>query len=185
MLCRQMMILGLAALPMPLLAVAFGSQQAEVPKPQTQKAHTQKGQRVFEMWTYISDHSNHDTIDQHFRNHAVRLYQKHGIELVGFWRFVGETHPANPVQKSSANPIQKSSANPVRNHTANEGEKHGKNDTLVALLAFPSRQAAVTSWKAMGADPEWAKELQACSQGHLFIKSEMLSLLPTDYSPMR
>src|SRR5258707_290629 len=36
-------------------------------------------------------------------------------------------------------------------------EKDGKANTLIYVLAFPSREAAAASWKAFQADPEWHK----------------------------
>ncbi len=36
-------------------------------------------------------------------------------------------------------------------------EKDGKNDKLVYILAYPSREAADASWKAFRTDPDWIK----------------------------
>ena len=185
MLRRYMTTLALAVLSMSFFAIASGSQQAQVPqtgtqKAHTQKAHTQKAQRVFEMWMYVSDHTKHDQVDQHFRNHAVPLYQKHGIELIGSWTIHVEPPHVAQDQKHAATPVQNPPGNAIH-----KDQKHATNDTVVALLAFPSHEAAAASWKAMATDPEWTKEVQATNRGHYFIKSEKLGLQPTDYSPMR
>jgi NIPSNAP len=208
MLRRYVTTLALAVLSMSFFAIASGSPQAQVPQTGTQKTHTQKADtqkalRVFEMWMYVSDHTKHDQVDQHFRNHAVPLYQKHGIELIGTWTIhhveaphvaQDQKHAATPVQNPPSNAIREKhaatpNASPGFTHpTTNairKDQKHAANDTVVALLAFPSHEAAAASWKAMATDPEWTKEVQATIRGHYFIKAEKLGLQPTDYSPMR
>ena len=62
---------------------------------------------------------------------------------------------------------------------------HAQN-TLVYLLAHPSREAARESWAAFGADPEW-RRVQAASEanGKIVDHVESVFLDPTDFSPMR
>lgn len=43
------------------------------------------GQRVFEMRTYYTHPGRLDALNARFRDHTCRLFQKHGMELVGFW----------------------------------------------------------------------------------------------------
>ena len=61
-----------------------------------------------------------------------------------------------------------------------------KDNTLVYLLAYPSREAAKASWDAFRQDPEW-KKVASESQvnGPLTSKVESVFLTPTDYSPMK
>jgi NIPSNAP len=62
-------------------------------------------------------------------------------------------------------------------------EKDGKNDKLVYILAYPSKEAAVASWKAFGTDPEWIKARDASEKdGKIVKKVESVFLNPTDYS---
>jgi hypothetical protein len=62
-------------------------------------------------------------------------------------------------------------------------EKDGKNDKLVYLLAYPSREAATASWKAFQSDPEWIKARDASEKdGKIVKKVESVYLNPTDYS---
>jgi len=87
-----------------------------------------------------------------------------------------------------------------KDHTLDIFKKHGmnsviyfkpedeplKNNTLVYMLSFPSRDAAKKSWDAFRNDPEWqkvAKESEA--NGKLVTKVESIFLDPTDYSPMK
>ncbi len=61
--------------------------------------------------------------------------------------------------------------------------KDGKDDKLIYLLAYPSREAAVASWKAFTSDPVW-KAAQAASEqdGKIVKKVDSVFLNPTDYS---
>lgn len=65
-------------------------------------------------------------------------------------------------------------------------EGNAAEDTLVYLLAFPSREAREASWKAFFQDPEWQKAY-ADSRVDGPIVKEVISqfLAPTDYSPIR
>ncbi|MEX0676376.1 MAG: NIPSNAP family protein [Pirellulales bacterium] len=59
-------------------------------------------------------------------------------------------------------------------------------NTLVYVLAYPSREARDKSWKAFMADPEWQAAYKAShASGPLVknVKSQFLN--PTDYSPIR
>jgi hypothetical protein len=59
-------------------------------------------------------------------------------------------------------------------------------NTLVYILAYPSREARETSWKAFIADPEWHKARDASeANGKLVKKVESKFLTPTDYSPIK
>ena len=65
-------------------------------------------------------------------------------------------------------------------------EKDGKANTLVYLLAFPSRDAAKASWKAFQDDPEWQKaRAESERDGKLVSKVTSVFMEPTDYSPIR
>jgi hypothetical protein len=59
-------------------------------------------------------------------------------------------------------------------------------NTLIYILAHPSREAAGKNWQAFQNDPEWQK-VKATSemQGALTTKIESVFADPTDYSPMK
>jgi hypothetical protein len=88
-----------------------------------------------------------------------------------------------------------------RDHTLRFFEKHGmtnigywipadapkSENTLVYILAHPSREAAKKSWAAFGADPEWQK-VRTESQKDGAIMSgppESVYLNPADFSPIK
>jgi hypothetical protein len=68
----------------------------------------------------------------------------------------------------------------------NPTDEQQAKQTLVYLLAFPSKEAAVKSWKDFGADPEW-KAVKEVSEknGRLVDRIESVYLNPTDYSPLK
>jgi hypothetical protein len=83
-----------------------------------------------------------------------------------------------------------------REQTVKLFEKHGmtnigywvpvdnKDNKLIYLLAYPSREARETSWKAFAADPVWQKVKKATeANGPIVAKVEYMFLKPTDYSP--
>jgi hypothetical protein len=41
--------------------------------------------RVYELRTYICFEGKLDALKARFRDHTIRLFQKHGIESVGYW----------------------------------------------------------------------------------------------------
>src|SRR4051812_15647882 len=68
--------------------------------------------------------------------------------------------------------------------TPTDGEK--SKNTLVYILAYPSREARDASWKAFSADPEWKAAREASEKdGKIVAKTESVFLKPTDYSPMK
>lgn len=86
-----------------------------------------------------------------------------------------------------------------RDHTNALFKKHGMEvvgywvptdpklkDTLVYILAYPSKEAREQAWKDFQADPDWKKALAASEKdGKLTKKVESVYMTPTDYSPMK
>jgi hypothetical protein len=87
-----------------------------------------------------------------------------------------------------------------RDHTNKLFAKHGietigywvptdepaSKNTLVYILAFPSREAREASWKAFGADPEWKAAKEASEADGKIVKQIISQFLaPTDYSPIK
>lgn len=68
--------------------------------------------------------------------------------------------------------------------TPTDGE--AASNTLVYILAYPSREAATASWKAFQADPVWVKAKgESEVDGKLVDKVVSVFLKPTDYSPIK
>lgn len=59
-------------------------------------------------------------------------------------------------------------------------------NTLVYILAYPSKEARETSWKNFVADPDWVKaKAESEKEGVLVSKVIQQYMTPTDYSPMK
>ena len=60
-------------------------------------------------------------------------------------------------------------------------------DTLIYVLAYPSKEAREKSWKDFQADPEWQKaKAESEKDGPILAKPpESVYMTPTDYSPIK
>lgn len=87
-----------------------------------------------------------------------------------------------------------------RNHTIQIFEKHGmtsiaywvpqdaplSQNTLIYVLAHPSREAAKKNWDAFRNDPEWQKvQKESEANGKLVSKVESVYMDPADFSPIK
>ena len=87
-----------------------------------------------------------------------------------------------------------------RNHTNKLFVKHGmelvgywtpteepaSQNTLIYILAFPSKEAKEKAWKAFRDDPEWKKVVaETEANGKLVEKVESVVMKSTDYSPIK
>ena len=108
-----------------------------------------KNAQIFEMRTYYSPPGKLDQLHARFRDHTLKLFEKHGMTNVGYWVPID-----NPDNK------------------------------LIYLLAFPSAEARMASWKGFMADPDWQKAYKTSeTKGTLVSKLESVVLEATDYSP--
>ena len=56
---------------------------------EAQQAASSSGkERFFEMRTYYAAEGKADALDARFRDHTNRLFKKHGIDIIGYWRRV-------------------------------------------------------------------------------------------------
>jgi hypothetical protein len=113
----------------------------------------QPDHRVFEIRTYTAPEGKLDALHARFRDHTLRIFQKHGITSIGYF-------------KPQDAPLSQ--------------------NTLIYVLAHPSREAAKKNWADFQADPEWQK-VSAESQvnGRIVTKVESIFADPADYSPMK
>jgi hypothetical protein len=87
-----------------------------------------------------------------------------------------------------------------RDHTNGLFKKHGmtiiafwtpadeptSKNTLIYVLAYPSREAREQAWKDFQADPEWQKaKADSEKDGKLVLKVDSVYMNPTDYSPVK
>jgi hypothetical protein len=108
-----------------------------------------KDQRCYEVRVYHSPPGKLDALHARFRNHTMKLFEKHGMTNVAYWV-------------------------PIEN----------KDQKLIYILSYPSREAREASWKGFMADPEWQKVWKESEKdGTLVAKIESYLMTAVDYSP--
>ena len=113
-----------------------------------------KDGKCYELRTYVAAPGKLEDLHKRFRDHTLKLFKKHGMEVVGFW---------GPTDKEK-----------------------GSENTLVYLMAYPSREARDKAWKAFQADPDWQKARdESQKNGSLTTKVDFVILSATDYSPVK
>ena len=116
-------------------------------------ADTQSKARVFELRTYTTEEGKLDALQARFRDHTMKLFEKHGMTNIGYW-----TPEDAPLARN----------------------------TLIYVLAHPSREAAKKSWDEFRNDPEWKRVREASeANGKIVSKLESVFMDATDYSPMK
>jgi hypothetical protein len=116
-------------------------------------AALQAADRVFELRTYTAPEGKLDDLLTRFRDHTVRIFNRHGMTSVGYWLPQDTTLRQN---------------------------------TLVYLLAHPSRAAADQAWRDFAADPEWQRVSEESQRdGRIVSQVVRMYLDPTDFSQMR
>ena len=136
------------------VSTVASAQNAPAPPTVAPSPSLAKDSRCFEIRTYTAAPGKLEELHARFRNHTVKLFKKHGMEIVGFW---------GPTDKEK-----------------------GSENTLVYVLAFPSREARDKAFRDFGADPEWQKaRSESEKNGKLTEKVESVILMATDYSPIK
>ncbi|MCG3159583.1 MAG: hypothetical protein JMDDDDMK_00577 [Acidobacteria bacterium] len=136
------------------VSIAASAQNAPTPPTIAPSPSLVKDSRCFEIRTYVAAPGKLEELHARFRNHTMKLFKKHGMEVVGFW---------GPTDKEK-----------------------GSENTLVYVLAFPSREARAKAWITFGTDPEWQKaRSESEKNGKLTEKIESVILGATDYSPIK
>jgi hypothetical protein len=119
---------------------------------------------TFELRTYITTPNNLDNLNARFRDHTLKLFEKHGMTNLWYFNLAQDS-------KSKDLPLKKES-------------------TLVYFLAHKSKEARDASFDTFRKDPNWIAAREASEKkggGSLTakdgVKFEML--VPTDYSPLK
>ena len=109
--------------------------------------------RVYELRTYTCEPGKLEALKTRFRDHTVRIFNKHGMESIGYWV------PEDP--------------------------ERSKN-TLIYVLAHPSREAADKNWKEFQDDPEWKKiQTESEAGGKIVNKVDRVFMDPTEFSKLK
>ena len=109
--------------------------------------------RVYELRTYTCNEGKLPDLLKRFREHTITIFNRHGIESIGYWI------PQDP-EKSK--------------------------NTLIYIVAHPSKEAATKNWKEFGADPEWQKvNTESNANGRILSKVESVFMDPADFSKLK
>jgi hypothetical protein len=115
-----------------------------------------KDSRVFEMRTYYAAPGKLEDLQARFRNHTVKLFEKHDMTNIGYWV-----------------PVDEKSGQPTGN-------------TLVYILAYPSPEARAKAWEGFRTDPAWVSARNESEKnGKLVEKIDSVFLKATDYSAIK
>lgn len=140
---------------------------ASAPTSQAADAPAKKD-RVFELRIYTAHPGKLADLHKRFRDHTCKLFQKHGIELVGFWTPTEQPPPAKPVPQWAG----------LDGLSAENG--------LIYVVAFPSEEARQKAWKAFRDDPEWKRVYAESHKDGIIVKEVVFKVMqPVDYSPMK
>ena len=109
--------------------------------------------RCFELRTYHAAPGKLEALNARFRDHTMRIFEKHGMVNIGYW--TPEDEPASK-------------------------------NTLVYILAHPSREAAKKNWDEFRKDPVWQKARDASeANGKIVEKVVSVFIEPTPFSPIK
>lgn len=111
--------------------------------------------RVYELRTYTCYEGKLDALKARFRDHTIEIFNRHGMESIGYWV------PQDP-EKSK--------------------------NTLIYILAHPSREAAEQHWKEFSADPEWKKvsaDSEVKAGGKIVQHVDRVFMDPTEFSKLK
>lgn len=124
------------------------------------------GVGVFELRTYTTPAGRLPNLNARFRDHTLKLFEKHGMTNVTYWTLAENQDGAK--------------------------NSYVAENTLIYLLTHKSEAAAKASFDSFRADPVWLAAREASEKnagGSLTlpqpegVKSEFL--VPTDYSPVK
>jgi hypothetical protein len=115
-----------------------------------------QGRKVFELRTYTSPEGKLNDLVARFRNDTLRIFEKHGMENVGYWLPTDAPASSNTLIY------------------------------ILAHLAHDSRDAATKSWAAFRDDPEWKAVAERTQvNGPIVSKVDSVFLEATDFSPLK
>jgi hypothetical protein len=97
-------------------------------------ASAQTAARVFEMRTYTTHEGKLDALHARFRDHTVRLFEKHGMTNVGYWRPRDDPEAQNTLVYLISHPSREAAdanwrafaADPEWQQVAEESQRDGR-----------------------------------------------------------
>ncbi|MCA9184950.1 MAG: NIPSNAP family protein [Planctomycetales bacterium] len=129
------------------------------------KAQENRSGRLYELRYYTTNPGKLPDLHARFRNHTMKLFEKHGMENIIYWTVA---------------------------EGAQGEDNEVVNNTLIYIIAHQNQAAREASWQAFSNDPEW-KEVAAKSEenGKILAKAprsilmEATSFSPADFATNR
>jgi hypothetical protein len=136
-------------------AVVTASGQSTPMQPTAVQQNDPKPQKTYELRIYVTNPGKLPDLQARFREHTMKLFEKHGMENVIYWTL------------------------------AEDFGEESKDNTLIYILAHKSREAADASWAAFRADPEWQAVVAKSEENGRLLASAPVSVFmnPTDFHP--
>ena len=147
------------------------------------KAGTGDGERVFELRTYIATPNNLTALNSRFRDHTLKLFEKHGLTNVAYWTLADG-------EKATVGKLLAAFAPPGQGKADTDLAAPAAPAALVYMLAHKSADVRDKSFDEFRKDPDWVKartESETKAGGSLTVKDGVKSIMlkPTDYSPLK
>ena len=144
---------------------------------------TTVGDRVFELRTYVSTPNNLDNLNARFRDHTVKLFEKHGMTNIAYFNLIDG-------EKTTSGELLKACSAMGKDASDVKPDTEVKPFALVYMISHKSADAAKASFGKFGQDPDWKaaySESEKKGGGPLTAKNGVKSLFlkATDYSPTK
>ena len=141
------------------------------------------GDRIFELRTYVATPNNLDNLNARFRDHTVKLFEKHGMTNVAYFTF-GEG------EKTTVGDLLKGCSAAGKDASDVKPDTEAKPLALVYLITHKSPDARDENFSKFGRDPEWnaaRTNSERKGGGSLTAKNAVKSLIlkSTEYSPIK
>jgi hypothetical protein len=141
------------------------------------------GDRVFELRTYIASPGNLGGLNDRFRNHTMKLFEKHGMTNIAYFNLSADS-------TSTVGDVMSALTNSGGPELDAKVDMPAKDNALIYFLTHKSADAMKASFKKFGEDPMWKEvytESEKKANGPLTAKGGVNSLLlkPTDFSPTK
>lgn len=122
-----------------------------------QQATTKKEGKLYEMRFYTTNPGKLPDLHARFRDHTLKLFEKHGIENIIYWNV-------------SESP---------------KGSDEDKENLMIYIIAHKNEAAKDASWAAFRSDPEWqAAAKKSEENGKILAKApRAIFMRETDFSP--
>lgn len=120
-------------------------------------ADDEKKGKLYELRFYVANEGKLPALHDRFRNHTLKLFEKHGIENIVYWDVVKGDKL--------------------------DGDK--SSNMLVYIIAHKDKEAHDASWKAFRDDPEWKKAAEESEKDGKLLAENPVAILMTDveFSP--